>query len=55
MTEIHTYCCDVCGKPPLGKTLGGAFSDKTRRVLFYCAGCQKIAVNFVQFDYGQIS
>jgi hypothetical protein len=37
-------------RPPLGKNLGGAFSDKTRRVLFYYMGCQKIAVNFVQID-----
>lgn len=50
MTETHTYRCDVCGKPPLGKTLGGAFSDKTRRVLFYYMGCQKITANFVQID-----
>nr|DAJ86122.1 MAG TPA: phosphoenolpyruvate carboxykinase [Caudoviricetes sp.] len=34
----------------MDKTLGGAFSGKTRRVLFYCMGCQKITTNFVQFD-----
>ncbi len=56
--RLRMNCGTICSTkmlvnkmwPPLDKTLGGAFSGKTRRVLFYCTGCQKITANFVQID-----